>query len=129
VIRPEEDIYLGWTLFKGADRPDLGLKEEKPLMINVKHLAQTYVVGIPEEYADTKSKSKSIINLKMIKIHSIFFQVIANKIYQGGSILYRSSKSRIIKEMGEFVSQLFHIPIINDATVNRMFRFHSSIFF
>jgi hypothetical protein len=67
VVHPEEDIYLGWTIFKGADRPDLGLKEEKPLMINVKHLAQTYVVGIPEDYADAKSKSKQIINLKTIK--------------------------------------------------------------
>jgi len=51
---------LGWTLFKDANRPDLGLKEEKPLMINVKHTAHTYVVGIPEEYADAKSKSKTI---------------------------------------------------------------------
>lgn len=53
-----EDRHLGWTLFKGADRPDLGLKDEKPRMINVKHQAQTYVVGIPEEYADERSKSK-----------------------------------------------------------------------
>ncbi len=57
---------MGWTLFKSADRPDLGLKEEKPLMINVKHIAQTYVVGIPEEYADAKSKSKKIMHLKTI---------------------------------------------------------------
>jgi hypothetical protein len=51
---------LGWTLFKDANRPDLGLNESKPLMINVKHTAHTYVVGIPEEYADAKSKSKTI---------------------------------------------------------------------
>jgi len=48
----------------------------------------------------------------------IFSKAIANKIYQGRSILYRSSKSRIMKEMGEFVSQVFHIPLINDTTVN-----------
>ncbi|CAF3690242.1 unnamed protein product [Rotaria sordida] len=97
-IHTDDDLYLGWTLFKSIDRPDLGLKEEKPRMINVKHIAQTYVVGIPEEYADTKTKA------------------IANKIYQEKSILPRSPKSRIIKEMTEFVSQLFHMPIINDAT-------------
>ena len=56
---PEEDTYLGWMLFKGADRADLGLKEERPRTVNVKHLARTYVVGIPEEYADEKSRSKS----------------------------------------------------------------------
>jgi hypothetical protein len=54
----EEDRYLGWTLFKDATHPELGLHEERPLMINVKHRAQTYVVGIPEEYVDAKSKSK-----------------------------------------------------------------------
>ncbi|CAF4291265.1 unnamed protein product, partial [Rotaria sp. Silwood2] len=97
-IRTADDLYLGWTLFKSIDRPDVGLKEEKPRMINVKHIAQTFVVGIPEEYADTKTK------------------VIANKIYQGKPILPRLPKSRIIKEMTEFVSQLFHMPIISDAT-------------
>lgn len=56
---PEEDTYLGWMLFKSADRPDLGLKEERPRTVNVKHRARTYVVGIPEEYADEKSRSKS----------------------------------------------------------------------
>lgn len=54
----DDDLYLGWTLFKSIDRPELGLKEEKPRIIHVKHLAQTYVVGIPEEYADEKTKSK-----------------------------------------------------------------------
>ncbi|CAF4805570.1 unnamed protein product [Rotaria sp. Silwood1] len=97
-IHIDDDLYLGWTLFKSIDRPDLGLKEEKPRIINVKHLAQTFVVGIPEEYTDNKTKA------------------IANKIYQGKSILPRLPKSRIIKEMTEFVSQLFHMPIINDAT-------------
>jgi hypothetical protein len=63
---PDEDIYLGWTLFKSADRPELGLKEEKPQVINVKHIAQTYVVGIPEEYADEKSRSKKIMNLSIV---------------------------------------------------------------
>jgi hypothetical protein len=62
----DEDVYLGWTLFKAADRPDLGLKEEKPLMINVKHTAQTYVVGIPEEYADAKSKSKKMMTPQIV---------------------------------------------------------------
>lgn len=61
---PDENIYLGWKLFKGADRPDLGLKDEKPRLINVKHIAQTYVVGIPEEYADDRSKSKRIIKIR-----------------------------------------------------------------
>ena len=59
----DEELYLGWTLFKGAERSDLGLKVEKPVMINVKHIAQTYVVGIPEEYADKKSKSKKMIRV------------------------------------------------------------------
>ena len=58
-VQPEEDVYLGWMLFKGAQRPDLGLKEETPKMVKVRHLARTYVVGIPEEYADEKSRSKS----------------------------------------------------------------------
>ncbi|CAF4678565.1 unnamed protein product [Rotaria sp. Silwood2] len=84
-IRTADDLYLGWTLFKSIDRPDVGLKEEKPRMINVKHIAQTFVVGIPEEYADTKTK------------------VIANKIYQGKPILPRLPKSRILKEMTECV--------------------------
>lgn len=48
------------------------------------------------------------------------FKVIAQKIYQGEPVVYRSSKSRIIKEMGEFVSQVFRLPIIDDATVNQM---------
>jgi hypothetical protein len=52
------------------------------------------------------------------KIHFILFKAIANRIYQGGSVVHRSPKSQIIKEIGEFVSQLFHIPMINDATVN-----------
>jgi hypothetical protein len=117
-LHTDETIHLGWTLFKSIDRPDLGLKEEKPRMINVKHIAQTYVVGIPEEYADAKSKSKKNTKFKSCSIHMIFSKAIANKIYQGGSILYRLSKSRIMKEMGEFVSQVFHIPLINDATVN-----------
>ncbi|CAF3800448.1 unnamed protein product, partial [Adineta steineri] len=93
-----EDVYLGWTLFKDAIHSDVGLTEEKPVMINVKHIAQTYVVGIPEEYADTKSK------------------IIANKIYQGESIIPQLPKSRILKQMSEFISQIFHMPIINDAT-------------
>ena len=54
----QEDLYLGWTLFKGADRAELGLREEAPRMIQVKHRAQTFVVGIPEEYADARSRSK-----------------------------------------------------------------------
>ncbi|CAF0888177.1 unnamed protein product [Adineta ricciae] len=94
----DEDLYLGWTLFKSASYPELGLREERPLMINVKHKAQTYVVGIPEQYADDQS------------------QIIANRIYRGESIFDRLPTPRIIKTMGEFVSQLFHIPIINDAT-------------
>ena len=57
----DEDLYLGWTLFKSASYPELGLREERPLMINVKHKAQTYVVGIPEEYADEQSQSKLVI--------------------------------------------------------------------
>ena len=61
--RTDDDLYLGWTLFKSASYPDLGLREEKPLMINVKHRARTYVVGIPEEYADEKSKSKLRIRI------------------------------------------------------------------
>ncbi|CAM4915049.1 unnamed protein product [Rotaria socialis] len=89
-ISNDDDLYLGWKLFKSIDRPELGLKEEKPRMINVKHIAQTYVVGIPEEYADTKTKSKSIRP--------------------------RLPKTRIIQETTEFVSQLFHLPIISDAT-------------
>ncbi|UJR22823.1 hypothetical protein I4U23_025853 [Adineta vaga] len=96
--RTDDDLYLGWTLFKSASYPDLGLREEKPLMINVKHRAQTYVVGIPEEYADEKSKT------------------MANKIYRGESIFDQLSTSQLVKRMREFVSQLFHIPIINDAT-------------
>ncbi|CAF1222036.1 unnamed protein product [Adineta ricciae] len=94
----DEDLYLGWTLFKSASYPELGLREERPLMINVKHKAQTYVVGIPEEYADEQA------------------QIIANRIYRGESIFDRLPTPRIIKTMGEFVTQLFHIPIINDAT-------------
>jgi hypothetical protein len=35
-------------------------------MINVKHIAQTDVIGIPEEYADAKSKSKKKMNLKRV---------------------------------------------------------------
>ena len=50
------DLYLGWTSFKWADRQDLGLREETPRLINVKHTALTYVVGIPEDYADDKSQ-------------------------------------------------------------------------
>ena len=57
-IRPNEDIYLGWSLFKSIDHPDLGLREERPIIINVKHIAQTYVIGIPEEYTDLKSKGR-----------------------------------------------------------------------
>ncbi|CAF0769866.1 unnamed protein product [Adineta steineri] len=94
----KEDVYLGWTLFKDAIHSDVGLTEEKPAMINVKHIAQTYVVGIPEEYADTKSK------------------IIANKIYRGESIIPQLPKSRILKQISEFISQIFHMPIINDAT-------------
>ncbi len=52
------------------------------------------------------------------KIHFILFTAIANQIYQGGSVVHRSPKSQIIQEMSEFVSQLFHVPMINDATVN-----------
>ncbi|CAF2090381.1 unnamed protein product [Rotaria magnacalcarata] len=90
IISNDDDLYLGWKLFKSIDRPELGLKDEKPRMINVKHIAQTYVVGIPEEYADTKTKSKSIRP--------------------------RLPKTRIIQETTDFVSQLFHLPIISDAT-------------
>jgi hypothetical protein len=35
-------------------------------MINVKHTAQTYVVGIPEEYADAKSKSKKMMTPQIV---------------------------------------------------------------
>ncbi|CAF4245895.1 unnamed protein product [Rotaria sordida] len=85
-IHTDDDLCLGWILFKSIDRPDLDLKEEKPRMINVKHIAETYVVGI------------------------------ADKIYQGKPILPHSPKSQIIKEMTEFDSQLFHMPIISNAT-------------
>ncbi|CAF4227340.1 unnamed protein product, partial [Rotaria magnacalcarata] len=40
----------------------------------------------------------------------------ANKIYQGKSIRPRLPKTRIIQETTDFVSQLFHLPIISDAT-------------
>jgi hypothetical protein len=71
VIHADEDLYLGWTLFKSADRQELGLKEENPRMINVKHIAQTYVVGIPEEYADAKSKGKEMVHsIKVVYILS-----------------------------------------------------------
>ena len=42
----------------------------------------------------------------------------ANKIYRGESIFDQLSTSQLVKRMREFVSQLFHIPIINDATVD-----------
>lgn len=58
VMHPREDLYLGWTLFKGAERQELGLREVKPRMVQVKHRAKTFVVGIPEEYADARSRSK-----------------------------------------------------------------------
>lgn len=61
------------------------------------------------------------MNISNVNLVNFSFEVIAKKIYQGESIVYRSSKSRIMKEMGEFVSQLFRLPIIDDATVNRMF--------
>jgi hypothetical protein len=49
--------------------------------------------------------------------------------YRGEPIAQRSPKSRLLKEMGEFVSQLFRIPIINDATVNQLSMFQKSILF
>jgi hypothetical protein len=56
-------------------------------------------------------------------------KAIANKMYRGEPIAQRSPKSRLLKEMGEFVSQLFRIPIINDATVNQLSMFQKSILF
>ena len=49
----------------------------------------------------------------------ILLKAIANKIYRGENIHYRLPKSRIIKQMTEVVSQLFHLPTINDATVKQ----------
>ena len=67
----KEDIFLGWSLFKSIDRPELGFKQEKPRMVKVKHIAQTYVVGIPVEYADSRSKSLISFELSLFKLTTI----------------------------------------------------------
>lgn len=46
-------------------------------------------------------------------------KAIVNRIYQGKSVLPRSPKDQIIREMAEFVSELVRTPITTNATVNQ----------
>lgn len=74
VLRSKPDVYLGWTLFKGADDQQTGLRTEKGRLVRVKHQAETYVIGIPEDYADAKSKSNVVLMIYDLHNGSVYLK-------------------------------------------------------
>lgn len=130
VIRPKDDVLLGWTLFKGNDDQSTVLRLEKPRRIQVKHFAKMCVVGIPEEYADKKSKCKRRIKtIKLKSFDDFVFQVLAHRIYRGDILRPQISKFRRPRTLQEYISETFHLPLISDATVKSPCDNDRSIFF
>jgi hypothetical protein len=114
-MKTNNDLYLGWTLFKGANRHELGLREEMPRIIQVKHQANTYVIGIPEQYANDRSKGKT--NNRTIVFIVVSLDT-ALRLYRGETVRSPLSTTRPITNMIDHVCQCIRLPTLTDATVH-----------